>query len=71
VIPSIAKKPASLSSGCGALHAMGSTLTSLDLSFNGRITRGDFLTTLPHLTELDLSLNAWVDDDVVGNRHSN
>ena len=50
--------------GCSALTALGPTLTSLDLSFNPRVTHGVFLCGLPQLTSLDLSLNAWVDDDV-------
>lgn len=48
-----------------ALAAMASTLTSLDVSFNTRITDGSFLRYLGGLTELDLSLNAWVNDDIV------
>lgn len=51
--------------GCASLHLVGGSLTSLDLSFNTQIHKSDFLRHLPNVTELDLSLNAWVDDAAV------
>ena len=48
--------------GCRALKAIGTTLAVLDLTFNPKISSGDFLADLPRLTELDCSLNAWFDD---------
>lgn len=51
--------------GCAGLPALGQTLTTLDLSFNPKVRHGAFLAHLPRLTELDVSLNAWVDDEAV------
>lgn len=52
--------------GGAALGRLGPSLTSLDLTFNPRIRDGSFLRSLTRLIELDLSLNAWADDEVVG-----
>lgn len=52
--------------GGAALGRLGPSLTSLDLTFNPRMSDGSFLRRLTRLIELDLSLNAWVDDEVVG-----
>lgn len=49
--------------GCHALSALGGTLTSLDLTFNPKIRAAAFFASLPNLTELDASLNAWLDDE--------
>ena len=51
--------------GCCALRALRLTLVSLDLSFNPAVKTATFLGVLWMLEELDLSLNVWVDDEVV------
>jgi hypothetical protein len=56
-------KTAVTHAGCLALQAARLTLTSLDMSFNPKVGHGAFFAGgFPNLTELDCSLNAWVDD---------